>query len=129
MYEFNISLNQPFDTAKEQVIAALAEQQLGIVSEINVQAVMKKKLNQDVPPYTILGACNPKLAHQVIDIDANAGALLPCNVVVRATDDNTTVISFMNPQAILSLVNNDAVSPIADDAHARLTRVAAALTA
>ena len=127
MYEFNVTLNMAFTEAKEKVTAALAEEKFGIVSEINVQAVLKKKIDKDIRPYTILGACNPHLAAQVIDIEPNAGTLLPCNVLVREESDTSVVVSFMDPHAVLNLINNDGVAPFAEDVHARLTRVATAI--
>ncbi|MDX1345017.1 MAG: DUF302 domain-containing protein, partial [Sedimenticolaceae bacterium] len=83
MYEFNTSLDSNFEEALEKVRAVLMEEQLGIVSEVDVQAVFKAKMDKDIPPYRILGACNPKLADQVLATDPNAGTLLPCNLVVR----------------------------------------------
>ena len=127
MYEFNVTLNMSFDDAKEKVTAALAEEKLGIVSEINVQAVMKKKMDKDIRPYTILGACNPGLASQVIETNPNAGTLLPCNVLVREADDNEVVVSFMAPTAVLGLADNEAISAVADVAEQHLKRVATAL--
>ena len=127
MYEFNVTIKMAFAEAKERVTAALADEKFGIVSEIDVQAIMKKKIDKDIPPYTILGACNPHLASQVIDIEPNGGTLLPCNVLLREEGDNSIVVSFMDPHAVLNLIDNDGVAPFAEDVHARLTRVAAAI--
>jgi len=96
MYEFNLTLNQPFTEAVEIVKAALMEEQLGIVSEVDVQAVFKAKMDKDIPAYRILGACNPMLADRVLAAEPNGGALLPCNVILRDAGENKTVVSFMD---------------------------------
>jgi len=127
MYEFNISLDQPFEQALERVRAALMAQQLGIVSEIDVQSVFKQKMQKDIPPYRILGACNPKLAERVLDAEPNAGALLPCNLVVRDAGDNRTTVSFMDPVAVLGLSSSAAVNAVAAEAKAKLLVVLASL--
>ena len=123
MYEFNVTLNLPFDQAEGTVRQALMNEKLGIVSEINVQAVMKAKLDKDIPAYKILGACNPGLASRVLDAEPNAGTLLPCNLILRAENDDSTVVSFMNPQAVLGLSGADEVKAVADEAYAGLQRV------
>jgi uncharacterized protein (DUF302 family) len=89
---------------------------------------MKAKLDQDMPPYRILGACNPALAYQAISAEPEMGLLLPCNVVVRAIDDATTRISFMDPEAVLQLVDQPGIEALAADVKARLLRVMAALS-
>lgn len=123
MYEFNVTLNLPFDQAEGTVRQALMNEKLGIVSEINVQTVMKTKLDKDIPAYKILGACNPGLASRVLDAEPNAGTLLPCNLILRAENDDSTVVSFMNPQAVLGLSGSDEVKAVADEAYAGLQRV------
>ncbi|MES9872151.1 MAG: DUF302 domain-containing protein [Candidatus Sedimenticola sp. 20ELBAFRAG] len=127
MYEFNLTLAQPFDTALETVKEALMQEQLGIVSEVNVQAVFKAKMDKDIPAYRILGACNPKLADKVLEAEPNAGTLLPCNLIVRDGGDGNTVVSFMDPGAVLGLSESDVVKSVADEAKAKLLRVADAL--
>jgi len=124
MYEFNLTLDQPFDTAMARVRAALAEEKLGIVSEVDVQAVFQSKIQKAIPPYRILGACNPVLADRVISAEPNAGTLLPCNVVVRDDGAGGTVVSFMDPRSMLGLSDDPAVRGVADDAFAMLERVA-----
>ena len=128
MYEFNLSLAMPFADAMNAVREALMAEQLGIVSEVDVQAIFRNKLGKEIPPYHILGACNPKLADRVISVEPNAGALLPCNVVVRAEGDNRTVISFLDPVTLLDLTHSDAPKAVGKDAKAMLERVAARLT-
>ena len=128
MYEINISLSGSFDEVKEKVLAVLMEEQLGIVSEINVQATMKKKLNVSIPPYQILGACNPKLALQILEADPNAGNLLPCNFVIREDQPGTIVVSFMEPVIVLGLAESEAINDIAKIAKEKIQRVLAKLS-
>ncbi|MES9869534.1 MAG: DUF302 domain-containing protein [Sedimenticola sp.] len=127
MYEFNLTLEQPFDTAVETVRQALTQEQLGIVSEVDVQAVFKAKMDKDIPAYSILGACNPKLADKVLEAEPNAGTLLPCNLIVRDAGDGRTVVSFMDPEAVLGLSGSDVVKAVAGEARAKLLRVVDAL--
>lgn len=123
MYEFNITLNQPFDQAVETVREALMAQHLGIVSEVNVQNIFKNKLEKEIPAYRIFGACNPKLADRVLAAEPNAGTLLPCNFIMRAVDDNTTVVSFMDPVPVLGLSESAEVHQVAQEAKEMLERV------
>ncbi|MES9956244.1 MAG: DUF302 domain-containing protein [Sedimenticola sp.] len=127
MYEFNLTLEQPFDTAVETVRQALMQEQLGIVSEVDVQAVFKAKMDKDIPAYRILGACNPKLADKVLEAEPNAGTLLPCNLIVRDAGEGRTVVSFMDPEAVLGLSGSDVVKAVAGEARAKLLRVVDAL--
>ncbi|MCB1773265.1 MAG: DUF302 domain-containing protein, partial [Gammaproteobacteria bacterium] len=101
----------------------LAAEHLGIVSDVDVQAVFKNKMDKDIPAYRILGACNPKLADRVIADEPNAGVLLPCNVLVRSTGPGTTVVSFLDPAAVLNLTATDEPKRVATDARAMLDRV------
>ncbi|WXG55536.1 MAG: DUF302 domain-containing protein [Candidatus Sedimenticola sp. (ex Thyasira tokunagai)] len=123
MYEFNLTLNQPFDQAMEQVRKVLMENQLGIVSDVDVQATFKMKIDKDIPAYHILGACNPKLADRVLTAEPNAGVLLPCNLIVREQSVGETVVSFMDPQAVLGLSGSAEVKEVADEAREKLLRV------
>ncbi len=127
MYEFNVTLDQNFDAALDQVRAALAEEKLGIVSEVDVQAVFQAKIQKTIPGYRILGACNPVLADRVLSAEPNAGNLLPCNVVVRDTGSGQTVVSFLDPRAALGLSDHPALETVAGDAFAMLERVAGRL--
>jgi len=123
MYEFNTKLKMPFDQAVEKVNEAISAEKLGVVSDINVQGIMKKKMGKDIAPYRILGACAPDLALKVIENEPNGGALLPCNVVVREDEGGDVVVSFMEPKAVLELANNAALDGVIEDARARLDRV------
>jgi len=129
VYEFNITLDQPFESAMDRVREALMAQQLGIVSEIDVQSVFKQKMAKDIPPYRILGACNPKLADRVLAAEPNAGALLPCNLVVRDSGENSTVVSFMDPVAVMGLSASTEVNTVAQEAKDKLLLVLDSLKA
>lgn len=127
MYELNQTLDLPFDTALARVRDALAAEKLGIVSDVDVQAIFKGKLDKDIPPYRILGACAPALADRVISAEPNAGVLLPCNLVLRGTTEGKTVVSFMDPTPVLGLSSNAEVHTVAAEARERLVRVIEAL--
>ncbi len=112
-----------FDEAVEAVTAALAEEGFGILTEIDVQATLKKKLDINRPKYLILGACNPNLANVVLNAEPWVGLLLPCNVVVQEIDGSTQ-IGFLDPEMIQSVTQNSTISDTACDAKDRLIRVA-----
>jgi uncharacterized protein (DUF302 family) len=115
-----VTTDLPFETAVERTREALAEQGFGILTEIDVQATLKAKLDVDRPPYLILGACNPPLAHKALGADPEVGLLLPCNVVVRR-DGEQTVVQAMDPQIIRQLSPEADVCEAADEATRRLT--------
>ena len=127
MYEFNMTLSGSFNDVKETLLDVLMQEQLGIVSEIDVQASLKKKIDLSIPSYQIIGTCNPKLASQIIEDEPNAGALLPCNIVIREEVPGTIVISFMDPLAVLGLSDSNVVNEIAGIVREKLQRVAAKL--
>lgn len=126
-YGFGKQVEMSFDDAVDRVIAALQTEGFGVLSDIDVAATLKKKLDQDMPPYRILGACNPPLAHKALTSEPSIGLLLPCNVVVRQDPQGTTHVEFMDPNAVLTLVDNPAVHEVADEVRSRLDRVLAAL--
>ncbi len=128
MYAFNVIIKQPFVQAVETVIAALAEEKFGIVSDVNVQAVFKKKMDVDYPGYRMLGACKAPLAKKVLDADPDAGALLPCNVIVRESGENEATVVFLDPVTILSHSGTDAAVEVAAIAKEELLRVKNVLT-
>ncbi|MCB1875697.1 MAG: DUF302 domain-containing protein [Chromatiales bacterium] len=125
-YEFHIELNKDFDTALAFVKEAAMAEKLGVVSEVDISAIMKAKLDKDIEPYRLLGLCAPPLALRVIEGDPNAGVLLPCNVVVRGAGSKT-VVSFMDPGTVLGLAGNAAADAVAADAQVVLDKVVARL--
>lgn len=127
-YGFGVTVSLPFTAAVTRVTDALQQEGFGVLTTIDVQATMQAKLQELYSPYTILGACNPALAHRALTIDPHVGLLLPCNVVVRETPTGVRV-DFVDPAAMLGVVQQAAMQAVADEARARLQRVAAALSA
>ena len=123
------TIAQPYDTAVEAVRAALGDQGFGILTEIDLKATLKAKLDVDVAPQVILGACRPALAHEALTAEPSIAAVLPCNVVVRAVDENNTIVEAFDPDAMMGLADNDALHAVAADAKQRLTAALAALDA
>ena len=126
-FGFGKPVDLSFDEAIETVTEELGKEGFGVLTEIDVQATLKKKLGEDMPPYRILGACNPPLAHQAITAVPEIGLLLPCNVLVREDDEGKVHVSFMDPGSVLGLVDNPDVEPLAAQVREKLERVLAAL--
>jgi len=122
-YGFGKIVPYSFDDALEKVKKELEKEGFGILTEIDVAATLKKKLNQEIPPYLILGACNPQFAHRALEVDPSIGLLLPCNVLVRQDSDDKIHVEFMDPDAMLQLVEKPEISLIANEVRQRLERV------
>ncbi len=127
-YSHAIDLDRDFDEVLARTREALAAEGFGVLTEIDVQATMKAKLDVDREPYIILGACNPPLAHQALEVEPELGVLLPCNVVVYRTDGRTRVSAVAAGQ-MLGMVGNPGLEPVAAEVGARLTRVLADIQA
>ena len=112
-YHFSKTVSVPFEEAITQVTAALKENGFGVLTTIDVKATLKSKLDVDFRPYTILGACNPKFAHQALQSEDKIGAMLPCNVIVQQGDDGRVEVSAVDPMASMQAVENPALADIA----------------
>ncbi len=127
MYGFSVKLSGDFDEVVGRVIEELKGEGFGVLTEIDVKATLKAKIDVDKRPYKILGACNPKLANQAIDAEPDIGLLLPCNVVVREDEDGSIVVGFMDPAAVLGLVGRDELKSLGGEVRGKLERVRDAL--
>ena len=123
MYVFGVVIEAPYEQALTRVKEALGAEKLGLVSEVNVSGILKAKLGEDIGDYSILGACAPALAQRVIAAQPAAGALLPCNVVVRALNEASTAVDFMDPVTVLGLARMPEVDTVAAEARTILERV------
>jgi len=115
--------------AKAVTVAALKQEGFGVLTEIDVQVTLKGKLGVDYRPYLILGACNPQLAYQGLQVEPELGLLLPCNVIIYDNGDQTSTVSIVDPFQMLGVVHNPALAPVATEANTRLRRVLDHLTA
>jgi len=123
MYGFNTTFNGSFDDAVTRVTEELSKEGFGVLTEIDVKATLKKKLDIDKRPYKILGACNPGLANQALTAEPDIGLLLPCNVVVREEEDGSVTVAFMDPSAVLQLVEQPGIADLAGQVKEKLERV------
>jgi uncharacterized protein (DUF302 family) len=128
-YTLTTTLQRPYGETVEAVRTQLGKAGFGVLTEIDLRATLKEKLNVDVAPQVILGACRPQLAHQALQADPSIATLLPCNVVVRSVDDRTTVVEAFDPAAMISFAGDggEQLAAVAADAHERLTAALAAL--
>jgi uncharacterized protein (DUF302 family) len=127
-YALTTTVRRSFADTLEATRVSLLDQGFGVLTEIDIQATLKAKLDVDVPAQVILGACRPPLAHAALQVEPSVGLLLPCNVVVRYLDDETTVVEALDPKVMMSLTHNDALSSVAEDAGGRIAAALATLT-
>lgn len=127
MYGFNVSIDATMEEAEAKVREALMAEGFGVLTEIDVQKVMKAKLDHDRSGYKILGACNPHLAKEAIDAEPDIGLLLPCNVLLREEDGGKVNVGFMDPIAVLGMVDNPQIGEVAPMVQEKLKKVAASL--
>jgi uncharacterized protein (DUF302 family) len=125
-YAITTTVATPYDATVDAVKEALGEQGFGVLTEIDIKATLKKKLDVDVPSQVILGACRPPLAHVALQAEPSIGLLLPCNVVVRETEDGT-VVEAVDPQTMVTMTDNDGLQQVADEAKERLEKALASL--
>lgn len=125
-YGLTTTVNVPFAEAVEKVTAALKSEGFGILTEIDMQGTLKKKLDVDIQDYVILGACNPPLAYQALQNEQEIGLLLPCNVIVYTKDD-TSHVAILDPSMMVSMTDNPALEAVATEARSRLERVISSL--
>ncbi len=129
MYAFSVATRGTFEEVESRTVDALGQEGFGVLTEIDVKATLKKKLDIDKRPYKILGACNPNMANQALVADPDIGLLLPCNVVIREEEDGGITVAFMDPAAVLGLVNRDEITKLGTEVRAMLQRVAQAVEA
>ncbi|MEQ9561875.1 MAG: DUF302 domain-containing protein [Woeseiaceae bacterium] len=128
-YYFAKTLNMPFDRAIDAVVEQLKKEGFGVLTTIDIQETLKRKLGVDFPRYTILGACNPAMAHQALQAEDKIGTMLPCNVIVRDLGDDTTEVAAVDPVASMQSVNNPNLAGIAASVQQKLASVVRALDA
>lgn len=122
-YTYAKTLDLPLDEAEAKVTDALKDEGFGVLTEIDVKATLKKKLDVDFRPYKILGACNPHFAHQALQAEPHIGVMLPCNVILQDTGDGRTEVAAVDPIASMEAVDNVALTSIATEVRSALRRV------
>lgn len=128
-YALSTTVLRPYAEVVEATRSALSDQGFGVLTEIDLAATLKAKIDADIAPQVILGACRPPLAHAAVQAEPSVGLLLPCNVVVRAVDEGSTLVEAMDPAIMVTLTGNPALEDVAADARTRLTAALDALTA
>lgn len=126
-YYFNTQLSTDFETAKKKVVAELEKQGFGILTEIDVKATFKKKLDVDFRKYQILGACSPSFAHKALKAEDKVGTMLPCNVILQELENGQVEVAAVNPTASMQAIENKELASIASEISGKLQKVIAAL--
>jgi uncharacterized protein (DUF302 family) len=122
-YQMSVEVKLPYEQAREMAVRALKDEGFGVLTEIDVKATLKQKLDADFRNYCILGACNPPLAHRALSAETGIGVLLPCNVIVYEKDDGTSVVASIDPEKQLGNVGRADLAPVASEVKERLRRV------
>ena len=126
-YYISKTLNSPFDAVVAEVTARLKEQGCGVLTDIDVQSTLKAKIGVDMAKYRILGACNPRFAHEALQAEDKLGVLLPCNVIVRETPDRKVEVASVDPVAAMERTDNPALRATAEEVRRLLTKVVSQL--
>lgn len=127
MYGIHVTVDCGMEEAEQKAIEALKAEGFGILTEIDVQAVLKKKIDVDRKPYKILGACNPALANKALQAEPDLGLLLPCNVVIREEEDGTTTVAIVDPAAMFTVVDKPEMEEMADEVRVIFERIMAVI--
>lgn len=127
MYGIHVTVNCGMEEAEQKAIAALQAEGFGVLTEIDVQAVLKKKIDVDRKPYKILGACNPVLANKALQAEPDLGLLLPCNVVIREEEDGSTTVAIVDPAAMFTVVDKPEMSDMAEEVREKFERIMTAI--
>jgi len=127
MYGIHVTVDCGMEEAEQRTIAALKDEGFGVLTEIDVQATLKEKIDVDRKPYKILGACNPKLANEALQAEPDLGLLLPCNVVIREEDDGSTTVAIVDPAAMFTVVDKPEMEALAKDVRVRFEHIMAAI--
>lgn len=126
-YYFNTQLSTDFETAKKKVVVELEKEGFGVLTEIDVKATFKKKLDVDFRKYQILGACSPSFAHKALKAEDKVGTMLPCNVILQELEDGKIEVAAVNPTASMQAIQNEELKSIASEISGKLQKVIAAL--
>jgi uncharacterized protein (DUF302 family) len=127
-YYISKTVNQPFDTVIADVTARLKEQGFGLLTDIDVQATLRTKIGVETGKYRILGACNPRFAHQALQVEDKLGVMLPCNVIVRETSDQKVEVASVDPVAAMERTGNPALTSTAEEVRRRLAEAVSSVT-
>lgn len=127
MYGINLTVDYSMDEAEHRVVSALKEEGFGVLTEIDVKGVLKKKINVDRKPYKILGVCNPVLANKALQAEPDLGLLLPCNIVIREEENGSTTVAMVNPAAMFSIIDKPEMEVMAKEVRKSFERVMAAI--